>query len=65
MREEGFIRMFNGATMATVRATVMSVGQLSVYDQVKQVLFASGFFEDNPNLHFTSSVITVFNSNVI
>lgn len=58
-REEGVASMFNGATMATIRAVVMSVGQLSVYDQVKIVLLYTGFFDDNPNCHFSASVITV------
>lgn len=51
--------MFSGATMATVRATLMSIGQLSVYDQAKVMLLYTGLFEDNPTLHFTSSLITV------
>lgn len=55
--------MFNGATMATIRAAVMTVGQLSVYDQVKIGLLKSGFFEDNSTLHFTSSIITVMHCN--
>lgn len=58
-REEGVMGMFNGATMATVRAVVMTVGQLSVYDQVKQGLLYTELFDDNPNLHFTASIITV------
>lgn len=58
-REEGVVNMFNGATMATTRAVLMAVGQLSVYDQVKELLLYTGLFADNPNLHFQSSVITV------
>lgn len=58
-KDEGVASMFSGATVATMRAVVMTVGQLSVYDQVKLVLLYTGLFEDNPNLHFTSSIITV------
>lgn len=58
-KEEGMQGMFKGATMATIRAIVMTVGQLSVYDQVKELLLYSGYFTDNANLHFTSSITAV------
>ena len=34
LREEGVSRLFAGASSATVRAMLMTVGQLSFYDQV-------------------------------
>uniref|UniRef100_A0AC35TN25 Mitochondrial dicarboxylate carrier n=1 Tax=Rhabditophanes sp. KR3021 TaxID=114890 RepID=A0AC35TN25_9BILA len=55
VKEEGFPRLFNGATMATGRALLMTVGQLAFYDQIKQTLIESGYFNDNPNTHFLSS----------
>uniref|UniRef100_A0A0K0E2A0 Mitochondrial dicarboxylate carrier n=1 Tax=Strongyloides stercoralis TaxID=6248 RepID=A0A0K0E2A0_STRER len=65
IREEGFTRLFNGATMATGRALLMTVGQLAFYDQFKQIMLESGYFNDNPGTHFLSSfaaasVATVF-----
>lgn len=55
IREEGITKIFNGATMATTRATFMTIGQLSFYDQIKQTLIATGYMKDNPTTHFTSS----------
>lgn len=55
-REEGFTRLFSGASTATSRAVLMTVGQLSFYDQVKQTLLASGYFADNLTTHFLSSL---------
>lgn len=58
-REEGFTRLFSGASTATMRAVLMTVGQLSFYDQVKQILLASGYFGDNSTTHFLSSLTAV------
>ncbi|VDN90479.1 unnamed protein product [Brugia pahangi] len=55
MREEGITKLFNGAAMATSRAVFMTIGQLSFYDQIKQVAIASGYFKDTPTTHFGSS----------
>ncbi|VDM55433.1 unnamed protein product, partial [Angiostrongylus costaricensis] len=44
-----------GATMATSRAILMTIGQLSFYDQIKQMLIESGIAKDNLYTHFTSS----------
>ncbi|XP_026813480.1 mitochondrial dicarboxylate carrier [Rhopalosiphum maidis] len=55
-REEGFTRLFSGASTATMRAVLMTVGQLSFYDQVKQLLLSSGYFGDNSTTHFLSSL---------
>lgn len=55
-REEGFQRLFSGASMATSRAVLMTVGQLSFYDQVKQMLIATNIFSDNLLTHFLSSL---------
>lgn len=42
IREEGLTRLFGGASMATGRAVLMTIGQLSFYDQIKQMAIASG-----------------------
>jgi len=54
-REEGIARLFNGATMATSRSVLMTIGQLSFYDQIKQTVIASGYAQDNLYTHFFSS----------
>jgi dicarboxylate transporter 10 len=58
-REEGVPRLFAGASTATSRAVLMTVGQLSFYDQVKMYMLASGYFEDNIVTHFISSLTAV------
>ncbi|XP_038069461.1 mitochondrial dicarboxylate carrier-like [Patiria miniata] len=59
-RYEGFRNLFNGASMATVRAILMTVGQLSLYDQFKQTLLTTSFFNDNIITHFTASIMAGF-----
>ncbi|XP_069125174.1 mitochondrial dicarboxylate carrier-like [Argopecten irradians] len=56
-REEGVKRMFSGASMASSRAVMVTVGQLAGYDQIKQVLMGSGYFQDNLVTHFTCSTM--------
>uniref|UniRef100_A0A182N6L3 Mitochondrial dicarboxylate carrier n=1 Tax=Anopheles dirus TaxID=7168 RepID=A0A182N6L3_9DIPT len=55
-REEGFARLFSGASTATSRAVFMTIGQLSFYDLVKELLLTSGYFGDNLTTHFLSSL---------
>lgn len=54
-REEGTRRLFSGVSTATGRAVLMTVGQLSFYDQVKLLLLKAGF-SDNLVTHFLSSL---------
>lgn len=54
-KEEGSRALFNGVSMATTRGIMVTIGQLSFYDQFKQMLLASGKFKDNEITHFTSS----------
>ncbi|XP_033743482.1 mitochondrial dicarboxylate carrier-like [Pecten maximus] len=56
-REEGIGRMFSGATMASSRAILVTVGQLACYDQIKQTLMNTGYFKDNVFTHVTSSAV--------
>lgn len=56
-REEGVRRMFSGATMASSRAILVTVGQLACYDQIKQTLMSTGYFKDNVFTHVTCSAI--------
>ncbi|KAF5293599.1 hypothetical protein FQA39_LY03084 [Lamprigera yunnana] len=55
-KEEGPKRLFSGASTATSRAVFMTIGQLSFYDLVKDLLLKSGFFHDNSITHFLSSL---------
>ncbi|UJR33728.1 hypothetical protein I4U23_021155 [Adineta vaga] len=56
-REEGTKKLFNGASMAVVRGALVTVGQIAFYEQVKQMLLASGYFKDNIVTHFSSSFV--------
>jgi len=55
VRDEGPIKCFNGATMASSRGVLVTVGQLACYDQVKGILLNTGYFSDNINCHITAS----------
>lgn len=41
--------------MAVTRGAFVTVGQIAFYEQVKQLLLASGYFKDNVVTHFSSS----------
>uniref|UniRef100_A0AAZ3RFY8 Mitochondrial dicarboxylate carrier n=1 Tax=Oncorhynchus tshawytscha TaxID=74940 RepID=A0AAZ3RFY8_ONCTS len=50
-------KLFSGATMASSRGALVTVGQLACYDQAKQLVLSSGFMGDNILTHFLSSFI--------
>lgn len=54
--EEGLRRCFTGATSHMGRSVVMTVGQLTFYDEVKGHLMRTGQFSDNLLTHFTASL---------
>ncbi|KZC07333.1 PREDICTED: mitochondrial dicarboxylate carrier [Dufourea novaeangliae] len=54
--QEGVRNLFSGCSTATLRAVLMTIGQLSFYDQIKIMLLQSGYFIDNPLTHVLSSV---------
>uniref|UniRef100_A0A672Z9J8 Mitochondrial dicarboxylate carrier n=1 Tax=Sphaeramia orbicularis TaxID=375764 RepID=A0A672Z9J8_9TELE len=56
-REEGLKRLFSGATMASSRGAMVTVGQLACYDQAKQLVLGTGIMGDNILTHFLSSFI--------
>jgi dicarboxylate transporter 10 len=60
-REEGFLKLFNGADWATTRAVMMTIGQLCFYDVIKAQLLTTGYFGDNTTTHFTASLCAVSN----
>ncbi|XP_009979178.1 PREDICTED: mitochondrial dicarboxylate carrier, partial [Tauraco erythrolophus] len=53
----GLKKLFSGATMASSRGALVTVGQLSCYDQAKQLVLATGFLSDNIFTHFLASFI--------
>ncbi|XP_035214347.1 mitochondrial dicarboxylate carrier-like [Stegodyphus dumicola] len=55
--KEGFKKLFSGASMATSRAVLMTIGQISFYDQIKQMLLETVYFSDNLVTHLTASVM--------
>lgn len=55
-REEGIRRLFSGASTATSRAVLITIGQLSFYDQIKLTLLNTGRFKDDLTTHFISSL---------
>uniref|UniRef100_A0A8C4P215 Solute carrier family 25 member 10 n=1 Tax=Dromaius novaehollandiae TaxID=8790 RepID=A0A8C4P215_DRONO len=59
LREEGLKKLFSGATMASSRGALVTVGQLSCYDQAKQLVLATGLLSDNIFTHFLASFIAV------
>lgn len=56
-REEGFRRLFSGASTATSRGFLMTIGQIAFYDQTKAIMLSSGYFVDDPRTHFLASLI--------
>ncbi|XP_035253001.1 mitochondrial dicarboxylate carrier-like [Anguilla anguilla] len=56
-REEGLRKLFSGATMASSRGALVTVGQLSCYDQAKQLVLGTGVLSDNILTHFLASFI--------
>ncbi|NWR35879.1 DIC protein, partial [Tachuris rubrigastra] len=57
LREEGLKKLFSGATAASLRGALVTIGQLSCYDQAKQLVLATGLLSDNIVTHFLSSFI--------
>lgn len=56
-REEGIRKLFSGASMASSRGAMVTVGQLACYDQAKQLVLGTGMMGDNIFTHFLSSFI--------
>jgi dicarboxylate transporter 10 len=55
-KTEGVPRMFGGATMASSRGMLVTVGQLAFYDEIKHQLIKSGYFKDGLTTHFSASL---------
>ncbi|CAH1101493.1 unnamed protein product [Psylliodes chrysocephalus] len=57
IKTEGLPRLFTGSSTASMRAGVLTVGQIAVYDQSKFLLLRSGMFQDNVVTHLAASFI--------
>ncbi|XP_056310149.1 mitochondrial dicarboxylate carrier [Danio aesculapii] len=57
LKEEGIRKLFSGASMAASRGALVTVGQLSCYDQAKQLVLGTGLMTDNIFTHFVASFI--------
>ena len=58
-KHEGASRLMNGVSMASARACFVTIGQLSMYDQFKQLLLMTAYFKDNAATHFSASFMAV------
>ncbi|XP_073945308.1 dicarboxylate carrier 1 isoform X1 [Choristoneura fumiferana] len=54
--KEGIMQLWAGASMNCSRAALMTIGQLSFYDQIKALLLSTPYFGDNVVTHVTSSL---------
>lgn len=60
IRYEGYRALFSGTTMATTRAILMTIGQLSMYDQFKYLLLTNtpqGTLKDDTTTHILASLM--------
>lgn len=64
-KEEGITKLFNGCTMATFRGILMTIGQLSFYDQIKQTIVQKGYAKDNIYGHLFASFLAASFANVL
>ncbi|XP_015922368.1 mitochondrial dicarboxylate carrier [Parasteatoda tepidariorum] len=55
--KDGIKKLFSGGSTATTRAMLMTIGQISFYDQIKQTLLQTSYFADNLVTHFAASVM--------
>ncbi|ALC47506.1 Dic3 [Drosophila busckii] len=63
-REEGFISLFNGATIAAVRGSVMTIGQIAFYEQAKDIFIDWGMSKTMPT-YILASIISAVTATVL
>ncbi|XP_050509657.1 mitochondrial dicarboxylate carrier-like [Diabrotica virgifera virgifera] len=56
-QKEGFVQIYRGSTMACMRSVLLSVGQLSIYDELQIITLRTGLVNDNLLTHLTCSLI--------
>ncbi|EFA82220.1 Coatamer protein [Heterostelium album PN500] len=64
-KEEGLFSLWKGCSPNLVRAMFMTAGQIASYDQAKQMMLASGYFQDDFNTHLTASTISAFVASLV
>lgn len=64
-KEEGVTKLFNGCSMATIRGVMMTIGQISLYEQIKQALIAHNLAQDNVKTHLFSSFLAASGATVL
>ncbi|XP_031563351.1 mitochondrial dicarboxylate carrier-like [Actinia tenebrosa] len=55
--QEGLPSWMRGVSMTSTRALLMTVAQVACYDQTKQILLSTRYFNENIITHFTASFI--------
>eukprot|EP01133_Synstelium_polycarpum_P001483 gene1483-1721_t len=64
-KEEGVFSLWKGCGPNLVRAMFMTAGQIASYDQAKQMMMASGYFQDNIKTHLIASTISAFVASLV
>lgn len=59
-REEGVATLWRGCGPTIARAMLLNMAQLASYDQAKQMLLGSGYFQENFALHLVASTFSGF-----
>jgi len=65
VKEEGVLNLWRGCTPTVYRAMLVTAGQVSCYDQIKQTLLSTGYFENGIITHFTASLAAGFIATVM
>jgi len=64
-REEGVLALWTGVQATVNRAVIVTVGQIAAYDQCKQMLLTTSYFEDNLTTHFSAAFMAAFVSSAM
>ncbi|KAF2074773.1 hypothetical protein CYY_003919 [Polysphondylium violaceum] len=64
-KEEGLLSLWKGCSPNIIRAMFMTAGQIASYDQAKQMMITSGYFQDNINTHLIASTIAAFVASLV
>ncbi|KAF0853125.1 mitochondrial solute carrier family 25 (mitochondrial oxoglutarate transporter) member 11 [Andalucia godoyi] len=59
-RTEGVARLWSGATPTMLRASLVAIGQLAVYDQTRDALIHAGYLKAGPAAYFVASMVAGF-----
>ena len=64
-RTEGFMQLYAGFHMATLRGALVTIGQLAFYDEIKLSLIKTKYFDESFLTHFTASMCAGFIATLI